>query len=119
MENTNGVLSMNGYVIMKLEADAFAEKEDIVQQFNSYMNQSAHAPSFVHEKEGYFRISCSGESDCSSAGIVEFGKFLQSSGYTLTGISGKGTEDGNPGAEISFTKGGSEAHVVVSTINVY
>ena len=106
---------MDGYVIMKLEADAFAAKDGIVEQFNAYMQRTAHEPSFVHEKEGYFRLSCDEGAAPSSAGTDEFGKFLQSTGYAMTGISSKGTSDGGNGTEITFTRGGSEGRVLVST----
>jgi len=117
LKNGNGVLNMIGYLIVKLEADAFAAKEGILQRFNSYIHQATHMPSFVHRKEGYFRFPYTDEIGISSAGIVEFGKFLQSTGYIVTGISSKETADGKNSTEISFTNGGTEAHVLVSTLN--
>jgi len=112
-----GVVAMDGHVIVKLKADALAEREGIVKQFNEYMNlnRSEHSPSFVHDSEGYFRLSHSG-GPASSAGINEFGNFLHSSGYTVTGISGKRTLDGGSGTEFSFEKGGMVARVLLCTL---
>ncbi|MCX8195155.1 MAG: hypothetical protein N3G22_03565 [Candidatus Micrarchaeota archaeon] len=109
---------MTAYAIIKLEADAIAMKEDIVAQFNSYLQQSAPAPSFVHESEGYFRISYDDEFRVSSAGIVEFGKFLESSGYAITGINNSAPE-GKNSTEVVFTKGSREGRVFLSTVNIY
>ena len=110
---------MIGYLIVKLEADAIAAKEGILRRFNSYIHQATHMPSFVHRKEGYFRFPYTDGIGISSTGIVEFGKFLQSTGYIVTGINGKETVDGKNSTEISFTNanGGTEAHVLVSIIN--
>ncbi|MFA5930279.1 MAG: hypothetical protein WC861_05335 [Candidatus Micrarchaeia archaeon] len=106
---------MDGFVVMVVVADAIAAKGRIVRQFNEYVHRTMDTPSFVHGREGYFRLPCSVES-CSSVGIAEFGKFLQSIGCMVTGISSKGEQGG---AEISFAMGGKEAHVLVSTVGVY
>ena len=106
---------MDGFVIMVVVADAFAAKGHIVRQFNEYVHRTIQAPSFLNGREGYFRLPCSEES-CSSAGIAEFGTFLQSIGCLVTGISSK-EEQG--GTEIAFTMEGREAHVLVSTVGVY
>jgi hypothetical protein len=108
-------IGMDGFVIMVVVADALAAKAHIVRKFNDYVHRTLQTPSFVHGREGYFRLPCSAES-CSSAGIAEFGKFLQSIGCMVTGISSK-EEQG--GTEISFTMGGKEARVLVSTVGVY
>ena len=108
---------MIGYLIVKLEADANAAKEGILQRFNSYIHQATHMPSFVHKKEGYFRFPYTDELGNASAGIVEFGKFLQSMGYTVTGISGKEASEGKNRTKITFIGGSGKAHVLVSTLD--
>ena len=108
---------MVGYIIVKLVADAIAAKEGIVSQFNSYIHKTLHTPSFVHETEGYFSLPCNEESIGTSAGLAAFGKFLQSTGYSVTGISSKEASEGASDAEVSFTKDGCEAHIIVSTLN--
>jgi len=104
---------MNGFAIVKLEAD----KADIVSEFNNYMQQNTHAPSFVSGTEGYFRLSYDGIP--SSAGIVEFGKFLQSTGYSITAIGSVNAKEGDTGTEVCFEKGGVQTCAVLSTKNVY
>ncbi len=118
-ERASEVLPMNGYAIIKIEADAIAAKEDIVPQFNAYMQQTAHAPSFVHEKEGYFRLSCNGEDGVSSAGVLELGKFLQSSGYLVTAIHNVSAGEGGLSTEMKFEKNGQEGSVTLSTVRIY
>jgi len=112
---------MQGYAIVKLEADAAAVQESIVQHFNEYMQQ-AHknkTQSFVHDGEGYFRLEYADAGRISSAPIEAFGNFLLQSGYTVNGISTATTSEGQEGTEVSFSKGGKEAHVLLSTLNVY
>ena len=109
---------MDGYAIVRLETDEIAEKEGILQQFNAHIHRAMHELSFVHEKEGYFRLFCNGQT-AASAGIIEFGEFLQSVGYLVTGIHSTETVNGENSTEISFAKGGSEAHVTLSTVFVY
>ena len=106
---------MDGFVIMRVAADAIAAKEHIVRKFNEYMHRTMNTPSFVHEREGYFRLPCTDESGYSSAGIAEFGKFLQAVGYTVTGIS---SDEAHGGTDIAFAKEGLEAHVLVATVSV-
>ena len=110
---------MQGFAIVKIEADAIASQESIVQQFNEYMQHTQHSQSFVHGDEGYFRLEYSDKIGISSAPIELFGSFLQSSGYSVNGISTKATNEGNEGTEVSFAKDGKEAHVVLSTLRVY
>lgn len=110
---------MNGYAIIKLEADAIAAKDDILPQFNAYMQQSEKNPSFVGPSSGYFRISYNGPSGISSAAIEKFGTFLQSSGYSISGISAATGGEGNGGTLVLFEKGGKKARVLLSTLNVY
>lgn len=110
---------MSNTMIIKIEADAIAAKDDILPQFNSYMQQTAHAPSFVHEKEGYFRLSYNDEVGVSSAGVNELAKFLQSSGYTVTAIHNASAGEGGLPTEVKFEKNGEEASVTLSTVRVY
>lgn len=110
---------MDGYAIVRLEADEIAEEEGILQQFNSYVHKAMHELSFVNGKEGYFRLPCHNELCGLSAGIVEFGRFLQSTGYTMVGIHSKASLEGENNTEISFAKGGYEARVTLSTVFVY
>ena len=119
MKNKNEVSIMNGFAIVKLEVDAAAAKESIVHHFNEFIQRTSHAPSFIHENEGYFRISYDEKIGISSAAISELGTFLQSSGYTISAIGSVTTSEGAPATGISFSKGGTEAHVTVSTVNVY
>lgn len=111
---------MNGFAIIKLEVDAAAAKESIVQHFNEYMQSTQHAPSFIHENEGYFRISYDEKLGISSAGINELGTFLQASGYTISAINSTIGKEGEAGTVVLFSNsGGKEASVVLSTLNVY
>ncbi len=110
---------MNSYAIIKLEADSLAVKEDILQQFNTYMQQTARVPSFVHDKEGYFRLSYSDELGLSSAGILELGRFLSSSGYKVAGIQSAVSSEGEDSTEIRFAKGEQQGSVVLSTLRIY
>ncbi len=114
------VFHMNGYtIIIKIEADTIAAREDILPQFNSYMQQTARTPSFVHESEGYFRLSYNDEGSISSAGVLELGKFLQTSGYTVTAIKSASASEGEISTEVKFAKDGQEGSVVLSTLRVY
>ena len=115
----NEVLEMDGYAIVRLEADETAEKEGILQQFNSYVHKAMHELSFVQPREGYFRLPCHDEICGLSTGILEFGEFLKSTGYTMVGINSKASLEGESSTEVSFAKGGYEAHVVLSTVFVY
>ena len=110
---------MDGCAIVRLEADELAEKEGILPQFNSYIHLAMHELSFVQEREGYFRLSYCGQACSASAGIAEFGKFLQSTGYAVTGLHSIETSDGENSTEVSFAKDGREAHVMLSTVLVY
>jgi len=110
---------MQGYAIVKIEADTAAVQESIVQHFNEYMQHSHSTQSFVHDGEGYFRLEYSDAIGASSAAIATFGGFLQSTGYSVNGISTAATNDGHEGTMVSFEKEGKEAHVVLSTLNVY
>jgi len=114
----NEVLEMADYAIVRLEADEIAVKEDIVRQFNSYLQQTTREMSFVHEKEGYFRLSCGSAANGAQSGVAEFGSFLQSTGYSLTGIRSMAAP-GENSTEISFSKEGHEAHVTLSTLGVH
>ena len=119
LARSNEVLEMDGYAIVRLEADETAEKEGVLQQFNSYIHKAMHELSFVQEREGYFRLLCSGQACAVSAGIIEFGEFLQSTGYAVTGLHSMETLDGENSTEVSFAKAGREAHVMLSTVLVY
>jgi hypothetical protein len=111
---------MQGFAIVKLEVDAAAAKENIVQHFNEYVQRTSRVPSFIHENEGYFRISYDGKIGISSAAINELGTFLQSSGYTISAIGSVASSEGEPATVVSFSdRNGTEAHVTVSTVNVY
>lgn len=110
---------MDGYAIVRLVADEIAEKEGILQQFNAYVHKAVHELAFVQDREGYFRLPCSGEACGISTGIAEFGEFLQSMGYLVTGIQSKATLEGENNTEVSFAKGGYEAHVTLSTVFVH
>ncbi|MEM2138005.1 MAG: hypothetical protein QW568_02865 [Candidatus Anstonellaceae archaeon] len=109
---------MNGFAIVKLEVDAAAAKESIVQQFNEYMQQKQHTQAFIHENEGYFRMEYNDKIGASSAAISELGAFLQSSGYTVSGITS--STKGENSTVVSFSdSNGKEASVVLSTVNIY
>ena len=111
---------MQGHAIIKIEADAAAAQEDILQHFNAYLQQSSKAPSFIEQSAGYFRISYDDASGISSAAIARFGSFLQSSGYFINGLAAAATADGQQGTTVSFTNNnGKEAHVLLSTLRVY
>ena len=116
----NGGADMDGYAIVKLTADALAEKEGIIQRFNSYyLHLAAHALSFVHGSEGYFRLSCGAVSQLPSSGIAAFEEFLQSSGYAIKGVHTAAQAGGYDSTDISFSMGEKEAHVTLSTIGIY
>ncbi|MCX6771257.1 MAG: hypothetical protein NTX79_04335 [Candidatus Micrarchaeota archaeon] len=110
---------MDGYAIVRLEVDEIAEKEGVLQQFNSYMHKAMHELSFVREREGYFRLPCHAELCGVSTGIAEFGEFLQSMGYLVTKIHSMASLEGENNTEISFAKEGREAHATLSTVFVY
>ncbi|MFA4982755.1 MAG: hypothetical protein WC588_00920 [Candidatus Micrarchaeia archaeon] len=113
---------MNGFAIIKIEADAAAVQEDIVAHFNDYMQATSHdaAASFVGTSEGYFRISYDDRVGISSAGITAFGNFLQSAGYGVNGMGSIPSENGASAAEISFSKSNGKAGTVrLSTERVY
>lgn len=110
---------MQGFAIVKVEADNVAVGENVVQQFNEYMQRTEKAQAFVHENEGYFRVSYNESIGLSSAPIETFGNFLQSSGYRVNGIASASTLEGNDGTIVSFEKDGKEAHVTISTVRIY
>ena len=110
---------MQGFAIVKLEADNVAVGENVVQQFNEYMQRAEKTQSFVHESEGYFRMAYSEKIGMSSAPIEAFGKFLQTTGYSVNGISSANTIEGGNGTVVSFEKDGKEAHVTLSTVRIY
>lgn len=104
---------MDGYAIVKIEAD----KEDIVSEFNSYMQRKEHSLSFISGSEGYFRLEY-GANGASSTAIEAFGSFLQSSGYSISAIGSSSTREGQEGTVFSFSKNGAGAHAVLSTVNI-
>jgi len=111
---------MNGYAIVHLEADQMAAAEGILQHFNEYMNTRTHAPSFVTESDGYFRVEYNEKVAASSAAIEAFGTFLVSSGYWINGMATAQSADGAQGTEVRFSReSGKEESVVLSTLNVY
>ncbi len=112
---------MQGFAIVKVEADAVAVQENVVQQFNEFMQREERTQSFVHESEGYFRMEYNERVGACSAPIEMFGSFLQSAGYCVNGISSAGTGEGEfAGCTlVSFDKGGREAKVMLSTLRVY
>ena len=110
---------MQGFAIVKLEADNVAVQENVVQQFNEYMQRTKKAQAFVHDSEGYFRVSYNEKFGAASAPMEIFGKFLQSTGYSVNGISSANTLEGGNGTVVSFEKGGKEAHVTLSTVRIY
>ena len=111
---------MNGYAIMKLEANNAAADDNVLQSFNEYMNARTHALSFVTERDGYFRVEYNGKVGASSAAIETFGNFLVSTGYKINGISSAQGAEGAQGTEVRFSREtGKEERVVLSTLNVY
>ena len=111
---------MNGYAIVKLEANNAAAADNVLQSFNEYMNARTHAPSFVTESDGYFRMEYNDSVAASSAAIETFGTFLVSSGYWINGISAARSAEGAQGTEVRFSRiTGMEESVVLSTLNVY
>jgi len=110
---------MQGFAIVKLEADNVAIKENVVQQFNEYMQRTGKTQAFVHEGEGYFRMAYSEKVGVSSVPIEAFGRFLQTTGYSVNGISSANTLEGENGTVVSFEKDGKEAHVTLSTVRIY
>jgi len=111
---------MNGYTIVHLEADQMAAADSVLAHFNEYMNTRTHAPSFVTERDGYFRVEYNEKVAASSAAIETFGNFLVSSGYSINGISAAQSAEGVPGTEVRFSREtGKEESVVLSTLNVY
>ncbi len=113
------VMYMNGYAIVRLEADALAARDGLVSKFNSFVQKAAYGLSFVHDNEGYFRLPYDEEIGAASAGIVEFGLFLVSAGCTVVGVSSRESADGEQGTEISFTAAGQIEHVFLSTVSIY
>ena len=113
---------MNGYTIVHLEADSAAISDNILQQFNEYMQtqMAPHTQSFVTGTDGYFRLSYNEKVGASSAAIESFGTFLVSSGYWINDISSAKTTDGTDGTRVRFTREiGKNECVVLSTLNVY
>lgn len=105
---------MQAIAIVKIEA----EREDIVAEFNGYMQKKTGTLSFVGGHEGYFRLHCDASS-ASSAAVESFGSFLATSGYQITAMQSATTKDGESGTAFSFSKNGTESHAVLSTTNVY
>ena len=91
-------------------------ESSIVSEFNSYLQRETPAVSFVQGTDGYFRFSSELPS---SAGIAEFGNFLQSSGYSISGLHSATTKEGENGTQVCFEKDGVQTCAVVSTVNVY
>lgn len=126
---------MNGYTIVHIEADTAAISahdaaggsdmaapcENILQQFNEYMQTSApHTQSFVTGTDGYFRLQYNEKVSASSAAIESFGTFLVSSGYRINNISSAKTSEGADGTLVRFSRDkNKEESVVLSTLNVY
>jgi len=113
---------MNGFAIIKVEADAVAIQEDIVAHFNEYMQGTSHdaAASFVGTHEGYFRVSYNDSVGISSAGITAFGDFLQTSGRNVSAIGSTVAQNGSLATQISFsTSDGKTGTVRLSTERVY
>ena len=111
---------MNGYTIVHLEADQPAASDGILRHFNEYMNTRTHAPSFVTERDGYFRVEYNEKVGASSAAIEAFGSFLVSSGYRISGMADAKSAEGAQGTEVRFSSGtGKEERVVLSTLKVY
>jgi len=108
-----------GFAIVKVEAD-FTGGEELVSQFNSYMQLSHSAPSFLRGKDGYFRLAYDDSTSASSVGLLSFGNFLQTCGYKISGIESVCKEGGECGEKVDFSDGtGKQASVLVSTVNVY
>ena len=105
---------MEGFAIVKVEAD----REDIVSEFNSYMQRKDSALSFVNGAEGYFRLHCDPQA-ASSTAVVHFGSFLQSSGYSISQIAAAAAKEGEAGTVFSFSKNGVGGTAVLSTTNIY
>ncbi len=101
---------MNGCAIIKMESDAMAAKEDIVSEFNGYLQRNTPTVSFVQNGVGYFRL-CSEQS--SPVGILAFGNFLLTTGFVISGIGGATTKKGEGGTSVCFTKGGKSGCVVL------
>lgn len=98
--------------IIKIESG----REDIISEFNSYLQQGGPKVSFVQNGTGYFRL----QSELpSSAGIEAFGKFLQTTGFTISAIESTTTSEGGNGTSVCFTKGGKTECAVLSTLNIY
>jgi hypothetical protein len=108
---------MHGYTIVKIDA----AKPDIVSDFNNYMQAShPHTPAFIDSSSGYFRMEYDDKLPAASAPIVEFGQFLQKTGFTINGISTAKTADGFDGTQVCYiSKEGKEECVLLSTLNVY
>jgi hypothetical protein len=113
-----------------MEADEAAIADSVLAHFNEYMQSSEQQDgakprqprpiSFVTEHEGYFRLEYSERQGASSAAIENFGTFLISSGYSISGISATKTANGTEGTEVKFSReNGKEERVVLSTLNVY
>lgn len=113
---------MEGFAIIKIEADAVALKENIVAQFNEYLHRTScgSAASFVESKSGYFQMAYGGNEGASSVGIAAIGGFLQSNGNLVSQIRAASTENNGCATEISFTTGnGLLGKLWVSTERVY
>jgi hypothetical protein len=110
---------MHGYTIVYMEADLVAVEDRVLEHFNEYIQSKDHAPAFVTENEGYFRIGYDGKKDAVSAAIEAFGNFLLSSGYSINGISTAKTSEGNEGTLVQFSHDGKDEKVVLSTLKVY
>jgi len=113
---------MNGFAIIKVEADAVGVQEDIVAHFNDYMQATRHdaVASFVGTSEGYFRMAITDSIGISSAGIAEFGKFLELTGHKVNGIGSASAQSGASATKISFsTSNGKTGSVRLSTERVY
>ncbi len=108
---------MQGFAIVKFEADAQASQDGILGQFNQYLQQRQNTTTFVRQQEGYFRLTYS--STPSSAGIEAFGDFLQTSGFAISGISTAMNNEGADGTSVCFEKEGKQQCVIVSTISEY
>ena len=102
---------MNTFAIVKLEVTP-----DIVSEFNNYLQQTAPSVSFIQDSTGYFRLASELPS---SAGIAEFGTFLQSSGYAISAIGSGTTKEGEEGTQVCFEKDGVISCAVLSTLNIY
>lgn len=113
---------MDGYTIVHLEADGAAISENILRQFNEYMQTQVapHTQSFITDTDGYFRLQYNERTGASSAAIENFGTFLVSSGYWINNISSAKTSEGADGTVVRFAREmGKEESVVLSTLDVY